>query len=76
MNGEGRGRRLNWGRSKEVGGGGGVGGEGGLSPYFNSSLKRDLAAKHLPCISPTAIHVTPVLLSSPDFLVVFILFWH
>ena len=34
MNGEGR-----W-----VGGGG----EGGLSPYFNSSLKRVLVAKHLP----------------------------
>ena len=42
--------------------GAGVGGEGGLSPYFNSSLKRVLAAKHLPCTSsPTPIHTTPVL---------------
>ena len=40
----------------------GVGGEGGLSPYFNSSLIRVLAAKHLPCSSPTPIHITPVLL--------------
>ena len=40
----------------------GVGGEGGLSPYFNSSLKRVLAAKHLPCSSATPIHITPVLL--------------
>ena len=29
-----------------MGGGEGVGGKGGLSPYFNSSLKRILAAKH------------------------------
>ena len=51
MNGEGR-----W-------AGEGVGGEGGgLSPYFNSSLKRVLAAKHLPCSSATPIHITPVLL--------------
>ena len=48
MNGEGR-----W-------AGEGVGGEGGLFPY--SSLKRVLAAKHLPCSSPTPIHITPVLL--------------
>ena len=48
-------------RGREVGGGG-VGGEGGLSPYVNSSLKRVLAAKHLPCSSPTSIHITPVLL--------------
>ena len=40
----------------------GRGGEGGLSPYFNSSLKRILAAKHLPCSSATPIHITPVLL--------------
>ena len=55
MNGEGR-----W-----AGGGGrgrGGGGGGGLSPYFNSSLKRVLAAKHLPCSYPTPIHMTPVLL--------------
>ena len=42
--------------------GGGGGGEGGLCPYFNSSLKRVLAAKHLPCSSPTPINITPVLL--------------
>ena len=63
MNGEGRGRRLDWGRSEGGGRGEGVwggGGGGGLSPYFNSSLKRVLAAKHLPCSSP--IHITPVLL--------------
>ena len=36
--------------------------EGGLSPYFNSCLIRVLAAKHLPCSSPTPIHITPVLL--------------
>ena len=43
--------------------GGGGRGEGGLSPYFNSSLKRVLAAKHLSCSSsPTPIHITPVLL--------------
>ena len=35
---------------------------GGLSPYFNSCLIRVLAAKHLPCSSPTPIHITPVLL--------------
>ena len=35
MNGEGRGRRLDWGRSKGGGRGEGVGGEGSLSPYFN-----------------------------------------
>ena len=40
----------------------GGGREGGLSPYFNSSLKRVLAAKHSPCNSPTPIHITPVLL--------------
>ena len=50
MNGEGR-----W-------AGEGVRGEGGLSPYFNSSLKRVLAAKYLPCSSATPIHITPVLL--------------
>ena len=44
-------------------GGGGRGRErGGLSPYFNSCLIRVLAAKHLPCSSPTPIHITPVLL--------------
>ena len=37
-------------------------GEGGLSPYFNSCLIRVLAAKHLPCSSPTPIHIAPVLL--------------
>ena len=42
-------------------GGEGIGGEGGLSPYFDSSLKRVLAAKHLSCSSPTSIHITPVL---------------
>ena len=63
MNGEGRGQRLDWGRSEGGGRGEGVGGEGGLSPYFNSSLKRVLVAKHLPCSSsPTPIHITPVLL--------------
>ena len=36
--------------------------EGGLSPYFSSCLIRLLAAKHLPCSSPTPIHITPVLL--------------
>ena len=51
MNGEGR-----W-------AGDGVGGEGCLFPYFNSSLKRVLAAKHLPCSSSaTPIHIIPVLL--------------
>ena len=35
-------------RGREVGGGGVRGEGGGLSPYFNSSLKRVLAAKHLP----------------------------
>ena len=34
---------------------------GGLSPYFKSCLIRVLAAKHLPCSSPTPIHITPVL---------------
>ena len=44
-------------------GGGGRGEGGGLSPCFNASLKRVLAAKHLPCSSsPTLIHITPVLL--------------
>ena len=63
MNGEGRGRRLDWGRSEGGGRAEGVGGERGLSPNFNSSLKRVLAAKHLPCSSsPTPIHITPVLL--------------
>ena len=87
MNGEGRGRRLEWERSeggereegvggrggggglspyfssclkRGVGAGGGAG--GGLSPYFNSCLIRALAAKHLPCSSPTPIHITTVLL--------------
>ena len=50
MSGEGRGRGEE------------VGGEGGLSPYFNSSLKRVLHAKHLPCSSPTLIRIIPVLL--------------
>ena len=50
MNGEGGGR------------GEGVGGEGGLSPYFNSSLKHVLAEKHLACSIATPIHITPVLL--------------
>ena len=40
----------------------GGGREGGLSPYFNSCLIRVLAAKHLPCSSPTPIHMIPVLL--------------
>ena len=62
MNGEGRGWRLDWGRSERGGRGEGVGGGGILSFYFNSSLKRVLAAKHLPCSSPTPIHITPVLL--------------
>ena len=47
MNGEGRGRRLDWGRSEGGGRGEGVGGEGGLSRYFNSCLIRVLAAKYL-----------------------------
>ena len=38
MNGEGRGRRLDWGRPE----GGGRG--GGLSPYFSSCLKREVGA--------------------------------
>ena len=38
MNGEGRGRRLDWGRSERGGRGAGVGGKGGLSPYFNSNV--------------------------------------
>ena len=63
MNGEGRVRRLEWGRSEGGGRGEGVGGEGGLCPYFNWSLKRVLAANHLPCSSsPTPIHITPVVL--------------
>ena len=63
MNGEGRGRRLDWGRSEGGGRGEGVGGGGGgLSPYFNSCLISVLAAMHLPCSSPTPIHITPVLL--------------
>ena len=39
---------MNW-EGRWAGGGGrgkGVWGEGGLSPYFKSSLKRVLAAKH------------------------------
>ena len=43
----------------------GVGGrwrEGGVSPYFDLCLIRVLAAKHLPCSTPTPIHITPVLL--------------
>ena len=63
MNGEGRGRRLDWGQSEGGGWGEGVGGEGSLSPYFNSSLIRVLAAKHLPCSSPTPIHIYPLLLA-------------
>ena len=47
---------------REVGAGGGGGREGRLSPYFNSCLIRVLAAKHLPCSSPTPILITPVLL--------------
>ena len=43
--------------------GGGAGKqEGGLPTYLNSDLIRVLAAKHLPCSSPTPIHITPVLL--------------
>ena len=62
MNGEGIGRRLDWGRSEGGGRGEGVGGEGGLSPYFNSSLKRVLAAQHLLYSSnPIPIHITLVL---------------
>ena len=84
MNGERRGRRLDWGRSEGGGRGEGLGAVGGaclltlacvlkerlgagggwrgdLSPYFNSCLIRVLAAKHLPCCSPTPIHITPVL---------------
>ena len=41
MNVEGRGRRLDWGRSEGGGWGEGVGG-GGLSPYFSSCLKREV----------------------------------
>ena len=63
MNAEGRGRRLDWGRSEGGGRGEGVrGGRGGLSPYFNLCLIGVLAAKHLPCSSPTPINITPVLL--------------
>ena len=41
MNGEGRGRRLDWGRSEGGGRGKRVGdGGGNLSPYFSSCLKR------------------------------------
>ena len=47
---------------KERWGRGGGGREGDLSPYFNSCLIRVLAVKHLPCSSPTPIHITPVLL--------------
>ena len=61
MNGESRGPRLDWGRSEGGGRGEGAGG-GGLSPYLNSCLIHVLAAKHLPCSSPTPIHITPVLL--------------
>ena len=44
---------------REVGAGGERGGrEGG----GGSCLIRVLAAKHLPCSSPTPIHITPVLL--------------
>ena len=50
------------GDGRKEGGGGGGRGKGGLSPLFNSSLIRVLAAKHLPCSSPTPIHITPVLL--------------
>ena len=45
---------------REVGAGGGAAGV--LSPNFNSCLIRVSAAKHLPCSSPTPIHITPVLL--------------
>ena len=62
MNREGIGRRLDWGRSEGGGRWECVGGEGGLSPYFNSSLKRVLGAKHLPySSSPIPIHITLVL---------------
>ena len=45
MNGEGRGRRLDWGRSEGGGRGEMVGaGGGGLSPYFSSCLKREVGA--------------------------------
>ena len=51
------------GRERTAAGLGTVGRRGGLSPYFNSSVKRVLAATHLPCSSsPTPIHITPVLL--------------
>ena len=41
MNGEGRGRRLDWGRSEGGGRREGVGGgREGLSPYLSSCLKR------------------------------------
>ena len=43
MNGEGRGRRLDWGRSEGGGRGEGVGGGGGgLSPYFSACDKREV----------------------------------
>ena len=43
MNGEVRGRRLDWGRSEGGGRGRGEGaGGGGLSPYFSSCLKREV----------------------------------
>ena len=64
MNGEGRGRRLDRGRSEGGGRGKGVGGGRGegLSPYFNSCLIHVLGAKHLPSSRLTPIHITPVLL--------------
>ena len=50
-----------------VGRGGGVGAGGGREVWGGgreggSCLIRVLAAKHLPCSSPTPIHITPVLL--------------
>ena len=56
------GRRWAGGGGRGRGEGVGGRGEGGFSPYFNSCLILVLAAKHLPCSSPTPIHITPVLL--------------
>ena len=47
--------KKRWGR------GGATGGRV-LSPYFILCLIRVLAANNLPCSSPTAIHIIPVLL--------------
>ena len=61
MNGEGRGRRLDSGRSEGGGRGEGVGARGACLLTL-TRISRVLAAKHLPCSSPTPIHITPVLL--------------